>query len=261
MAMEDYMWYFEKKQISPGIKKQESIKLIHASEQQLIKFHDHARSMLTNDDKNKQGRLHVLSKVKDERSLCNVELFLRHLERVKGMTRYTLLDEIFDIVKTYDYSKYNVKDLQIIDNCADYCKIPVNKLIDGCTNSLGIFQDKHVTTNFMLRIGVWLKKEDYVELDEMYPEKTLDEKFIIKFNLPSNIRIKINPKGLSYKQFKAIMSLNKTQYHDMTDEQLLTLRNRVLFDLENMINKQVSFWNKKILELREVADYKNFNLT
>lgn len=129
MGVEDYIWRTEKQKIAEGIRKQEQVKLIYVDEDKLKSFYKHAKSMLYNENGEKPGRCIVLKRIKNQRLNCNIELFLRYLENNIKLTRYSLLEDIFETIRSTDYSKYTVKDLRIMDNCKDFCNIPDRKSV------------------------------------------------------------------------------------------------------------------------------------
>ena len=74
-----------------GQLKQEEKRLIDCTEQELRNFYNHCESMLYNDSKEYPGRYVLLDIIDDQRTRCNVELFLRWLEQEKGIQRFTFL--------------------------------------------------------------------------------------------------------------------------------------------------------------------------
>jgi 3-hydroxyacyl-CoA dehydrogenase len=55
-----------------------------------------------------------------------------------------------------------------------------------------------------------------------------------------------------------MLQLKNKKYSDMTTEQLLALRNRILFNLENEVKHHVRQWEARIEQIDEVLKYKGF---
>ena len=60
---------------------------------------------------------------------------------------------------------------------------------------------------------------------------------------------------------KTLMVMMKNRkYSEMTTEQLKTLRNRILFNLENEVNHHITQWQIRIDQILLVAKMRNLNL-
>jgi hypothetical protein len=50
------------------------------------------------------------------------------------------------------------------------------------------------------------------------------------------------------------------KYMDLTTVQLETLRNRILFDLEETVKNHIAAWERRMAEIEMVAEFKGFKL-
>ena len=57
-----------------------------------------------------------------------------------------------------------------------------------------------------------------------------------------------------------MLTLRSKKYSDLTTDQLLTLRNKVLFRFEDEIDYHISQWEERIRQLKIVAAEKKINL-
>ena len=135
--------------------------------------------------------------------------------------------------------------------------------MDGCLDKLGIFKKKHLTKTFILRQGIWLTSSESKELEERNPDGTLRNRLDIvkeKFNLRDK-NLYLNPKGLNYTQMRSMLNIKfNKKYIDLTTAQLETLRNKVLFNLEETVQKHISSWELRMEQIEKVAEYKGFKL-
>jgi hypothetical protein len=57
-----------------------------------------------------------------------------------------------------------------------------------------------------------------------------------------------------------MLTLRSKKYSDLTTDQLLTLRNKVLFRFEDEIDYHISQWEERIRQLKIIAAEKKINL-
>ena len=57
-----------------------------------------------------------------------------------------------------------------------------------------------------------------------------------------------------------MLTLKSKKYSDLTTDQLLTLRNKVLYRFSDEIDYHISQWEEKIEQLEKVANLKGFSL-
>lgn len=257
---------------------QSSIRMIDASPEQLKDWYKHCQSMLYSEDKRNPGRFVLREIVSEQRSKCNTELYLRWLEN-KYLTdtpevrqcypRYLYVQDINDflrhnpdVVKKEDYKTTSIR---AITNGVPYefRDVTVENVIDGCLDRLGIFSREHISLRFITKLGVWFTDKEMNELTEKDKDgKTRNRIDVIKerHNLKSEVILKPNSKGLKYSELRAMLNLRTKKYSELTNEQLVVLRNKVLFRFEEEIDYHISQWEEIIRQLELVANSKGFSL-
>ena len=274
--IKSFIWKGPKQEIA-GMKMQKEIKLVDATPDQLRSFYAHCISMLYSNDKTNPGRLVLKDLVNDQIEKCNTELFLRWMENkympnpnrsiyprcliIKDIRK--LLDNNSDTLpkETWDDTAISA----IMDNVPEeFRDVTIKNVLDGCLDKLGIFDKRHLYFNFITKLGVWFTPAELADLtvkDEA-TGKNRDRIEVIKerLRLGSNINIKINNKGLTFTEFRAMLTLKSKKYSDLTTDQLLALRNKVLFRFEDEIDYHISQWKNRMKQLELVANSKNFSI-
>jgi hypothetical protein len=272
--LETYTWKGEKKKFG-GEVFQESIRLIDASEEQINEFYQHCKLMLYNDSKQHPGRYPLLTIIQDQIQKCGVELFLRNLES-KGLTRFTFMSTIRDFLNDNRQAYNDLKDYNdenrlgpvtvefVAHGVSDeFRKLPLDLIMDGCLDRLGRMNKQHITLTFILKQGVWfttIESKDLTEIDEN--NKTKNKLDVVKerLGLRPDTDIFITPKGLTYSQLRAMINLTSKKYTELTTEQLQTLRNRILFALEDQVKLHILQWERRMKQLHEVAHCKSYTI-
>ena len=77
-----------------------------------------------------------------------------------------------------------------------------------------------------------------------------------RHNLRPNVNLRPNFKGLTYTELRAMLNLKTKKYSDLSTDQLLVLRDKVLFRFEEEIDFHISQWEERIRQLEEVAQAK-----
>jgi len=259
-----YVWKFPKVRIGDNFTQNE-VRLVDCTEGDLQKFHSHIQSMLFSQDRSNLGRVSLFKEIQQQRLHCGVELYLRYSETL-GSSRTAILDAIRGSIKNNNISSTDVKYLllsDLINVDREYRNLPIELIMDGCLDKLGRFDRRHITLSFILKQGIWFSKEenkDLTETDEAGLEK--DKKSVIRerLNLSSSVDLILTPTGLTYTQFRALITLKSKKYSELTTDQLNILRKRILYTLEEDVKKHIDFWNKKEIELQKVAESKGFTL-
>lgn len=247
-----------KKYKENGETKQEEIRLMDCTVEQLNEFLKHCDSMLYSTNKKNPGRYQLLEIIKEQRNKCNTELFLRWLDTNNGFNKYTFLITLREFLNNNPHIDPKKETIGIaVGNCPkEFIDIPIDMVLDGCMDSLGLFDKRHITLTFLLNLGVWFTPE---ELKKMNKEKVTNKEDYIKKHLGINPRedIKINPKGLSLSQMCSMVTLRTKKYSDLTTLQLETLRNKVLFSLEHVVNIHIKQWESRKEQINKVLEIKN----
>ena len=247
---------------------QEEIQLVNASNAQLQSFYNYCNTMLYNSSKEYPGRHLVLAAIDDQFNRCDAELCLRKLESREEykVPRYKLNKEIQEILKQNPDA--NTKDLVFgdISNVEEeFADIPLNLIIEGCIDQLGIFDRKYLKLSFILKHGVWLTQQEINDLTLTEGDLASQGKTIIsvikeRLNIHNNIELKINTKGLSFTQLRAMLQLKNKKYSELTTDQLKTLRNRILFNLKHEVSIHIAQWENRKKQLELVAKERGLTL-
>lgn len=272
-SIESFVWKGEKKHVNKKII-QDEIKLVDASPEQLQSFYNHCKTMLYNKDRKNPGRYTLLNIIKEQRINCNAELFLRYLatgDPANGIKPYPRFS-YFQALKTFlDNNKevlpknvWSTTPITVItETPAEFSEITIDQVYRACLDSLGVFQRKHLTNNFIAKMGLWFtptEMSDLVEKDNN--GKTINRLTVVRtrLDLKNNIHLKIDPNGLSYKEFRAMINLQSKKYSELTKDQLMILRDKILFKLEEEIEFHISQWEERMDQIKKVAKAKEITL-
>lgn len=274
----DFVWKGEK--VKQGDKIiQESEKLIDMTPERLNQCYEHCKKMLYSEDPKHLGRYNVLKEINSQINKCNVELFLRYCENaylrrenVRPTTRVNLMVSIKSFIANseeeavekgveLDWDTISISHL-MNDLPPEFNDITINDVLEGCMDTLGAFDKQHLTLTFITRMGLWFTKAEEKELKgetNSHVERLRIAKE--RLHLPKELFLKFSDKGLSYHEMRAIIVLPKKQkYSDMTTEQLLVLRNKVLLRFSKQVDGHIYNWKKLIKQIEQVAKYKEIKL-
>lgn len=261
----NFVWKGRKVEVD-GQLVQEEKRLIDCSSGDLLRFYEHCESMLYNDSKEFPGRYILLHIIEDQRNRCNVELFLRWLEQEKGMPRFTFLSSLrmfLDNNKEIDTKETFISEA-VMGNCpGEFAKLPIDSVLEGCLDKLGKFNKQHITLTFILKQGLWFTQEESKDLTEKCLDGTFREKADVvreRLGLKPTANLYMTPKGLSFAQLRAMVNLKSKKYSELTTPQLETLRNRVLFSLEDEVKFHISQWEARKAQIKLVCEAKGFTL-
>jgi len=215
--------------------------------------------MLFNKDIQNPGRYLVLDIIADQRERCGTELFLRFIEQEHNLGRFSLtslINNFLTLNKETLKDKKPVLKLAFSNMPEEFQNIHLSLLMDGCLDRLGVFNKKHITRTFILKQGIWLtpaESKDLIELDEYgHP---IDRIVIIRerLNIKEIEKLYLNAKGLNYTQMRAMLNIKPNKkYADLTTLQLETLRNRILFNLEETVKEHITAWERRMEEIEMV---------
>lgn len=242
---------------------QTEVKMVDCTVDELKEFLKHCESMLYNENKDNPGRYVLLDIIAEQRTKCNVELFLRWLKDEKEMPRYAFLTSLREVLNNNPH--IDPKDIsigQIVGECpVEYQYLPANLVIDGCLDMLGKFVKSHLTLSFFLKQGIWFSAEESKAIMKEGVTDKLEyaKKYLDLPNIDENA-LKISSKGLSLAQMNAMIVLRSKKYSELTTLQLETLRNRILFSLENEVKFHIIQWKERIRQLTLVLQSKGVNI-
>jgi len=265
----NYIWKGKKEKDASGNFTQEIVALADATEEQLRRFYQHCISMLYNQDRQNPGRRPLLDIVQSQKDRCGVELYLRESES-QNISRYSILENIkktimFSGITNDQVKKYTLKDF--IKVSSQFEDLPIKLVQEGCMQRLGKFDKSHITLTFILKQGLKINEEeeqDLIEYDLDDRGNRIKRNYIEvireRLNIVDHMRVKLDAKGLSYTQLRAMMTLKSRYYNELTTEQLRTLRNIILFALEDDIMFHIQQWEERVTQIKEVAEFKGITL-
>lgn len=257
---------------------QEEIRLVDADFNQLQHFYNHCMEMLHNKDSKYPGRVTLLDIVQDQIQRCRAELLVRWLRSEKQYTATNCLEDLKtiisnnkeeltqEVIKTYPISGI-MNGLPI-----EFERVPISLVMDACLDSLGIFDNSHLTLNFIVKMGLWFTPQEMQKpvseggLYKKDPEtgKAVNrlEMVVKELRLNPSISLRIDENtGLSYAQFRSMCKLKRDKYANLTSDQLKLLSNKVLYRFQNQCEMQAKQWEDKITEIKKVADSKGWDVT
>ena len=273
--LESYVW----KGPRNSDRKQESIKMMDASPEQLKEWYKHCNSMLYSNDKKYPGRYVLKDIIDEQRRKCNAELCLRWLENKylvnypeprNSYPRWLFLQDISDFFRNNEdlYPKDQFKTTPIrvaISNNIpmEFRDVSIADIIDGCIDKLGIFSREHISLRFITKMGVWLTDKEMNELTEKDKDGKVRNRIEVikeRHNLKSVVNLRSNSKGLKYSELRAMLNLKTKKYSELTTDQLLVLRDKVLFRFEEEIDWHISQWEDLIDKIEQVAEARQIEL-
>jgi hypothetical protein len=272
--IKSFIWKGEKKRVNKKIV-QDEIKLIDATPEQLKTFYQHCKTMLYNKDKKKPGRYPLLDIIKEQRENCNAELYLHYLEEGDTENNYKPIPRFsyFQSLNTFlDNNKeaipretWATTPITIVSKTpVEFSKLTIDRVYKACLDSLGIFNKKHLTLNFITSMGLWFTPQELKDLTEKDANgENLNRLDVVKMRLGLDPKIKlhINQSGLSYKEFRSMINLGNKKYSELSKDQLTILRNKVLFRLEEEVRFHITQWETRMKQIEKVAEFKKINLS
>ena len=277
---EDLSTYVWKGPRENGKRSQESVRMIDASEEQLREWYNHCQSMLYSNNKKFPGRYVLCDIINEQRDNCNTELYLRWLEN-KYLTdipeprspyaRFLYWQDLLTLLKnnedTVPKDKYDEIPIGVIplgiDVPSEFRDITISQVRSGCLDTLGVFSREHISLRFITKLGVWLTDKEMNELTEKDKDGNVKNRIDVikeRHNLKSVITLKPNPKGLKYSELRAMLNLKTKKYSDLTNDQLVVLRDKVLFRFAEEIEFHAAQWEERKRQLEAVANSKGFSL-
>ena len=254
---------------------QEEIRLMDATPEQLNKFYKHCNSMLNSTDKLNPGRKVLLGIINEQREKCNVELFLRKLETGaicadgKGYPRYLYLQDLRAFIDSHK-DQFPTNELKNISFAActkglprEFERISIDSVLSACLDTLGYFDNKHITFSFILNLGIYLTPAEMKEFTEKDKDGNTRSKLEIvkeRLNINPTVRLTVKPSGLNFTELRAMIGLRPKKYSELTTDQLSTLRNKVLFRLENEVMFHIEQWEERIRQIELVAQSRGITL-
>lgn len=252
-----FIWKGQKVKNSNGDFEQTEKRLVDCSIDELKSFYRHCESMLYNTSKDNPGRYALLDIIEEQRLKCNAELFLRWLAEEKGIPKFSFLSSVDEFLKNNpSVDRVNGSITEAVGGCPpEFQNLTIGIVLDACLDALGKFSKQHITLAFLLKQGVWASEEERERLNAEKIKLTPD--YIREYlDLKPTANIRVNSKGLSLAQMKAMISLKSKKYSEMSTIQLKTLRNRILFSLENDVRFHIQQWESRERQIKMVLESK-----
>lgn len=266
--VKSFVWRGEKIEVN-GQLIQDEHRMIDCSVDELRGFLNHCNMMLHNSDKSQPGRYMLLDIIEEQRDKCNTELYLRYLEKELKYPRFLYrndLDKAVEINKD-QLTKESLKEypIETLTNGLplEFAKIPIKLVLDGCVDALGKFNNQHITLTFILKRGLWFTPQEMKDLTEKDVDGNIRNRLDVvreRLGLRPNSKLYVNSRGLTYNQLRAMINLRSKRYAELTTEQLTALRDKVLFLLEEEVKYHIEQWEKRISQIKEVAEYNEYTL-
>lgn len=266
LNLTEFIWKGPKEKIGTEII-QTSMRLVDASYEQLLSFHKYCDVMLNNTDKDKPGRKPLLGIIADQRQRCNAQLFLRWMNQECQISSIRLLESIRNFKDRNRDIIEKMSELESQDITEglpiEFIGIPVSLIEDACLERLGRFNKQHITLSFIIKQGLWFTQQEIKELNIKDENgETVDRLKTVSdlLGLKPDIKLHISPRGLTYAQFRAMIQLKSKKYSELTSEQLKTLRDRILFSLEENVRFHIVQWEQRKHQIEVVAESKRWEL-
>lgn len=224
---------------------------------------NHVTDMLYNKHPYRPGKLVIRENIQKAYNNCNAELLLRYILYDCNIDRLKTNKDLTDFILN-NRIDYNETVSSLFDGLpVIFEKVTVNNLLNACFDKLDVLNTKMISSNFILSQGIWLTNDEKKDLTEYDSEgnmrKWLD---VVKERLfLPNIRLRIDQKGLSYAEFRALIQLGDSpKFSALPTTTLKLLRDKIFLLLDNDLNYHIDKWNTIKDQILKVAEYKNINL-
>lgn len=257
---------------------QEEIRLVDADYNQLRRYYKHCEEMLYNKDNKNPGRITLLSIVDDQIKRCRAELLIRWLRSEKQYTTNNCLEDLRAVISNNKetLNKDTIKTYPIGDLMnglpIEFERVPISLVMDACLDSLGIYDNSHLTLNFVVKMGLWFTQQEMQKpvndggLYKKDPEtgKAVNRLEVVRkvLGLNPSIILRIdNNTGLSFADFRSMCKLKRDKYANLTSDQLKLLSNKILYRFQDQCEAQAQQWKDKMSEIVKVAESKGWDVT
>lgn len=243
-------------------------KLVEMPYEDLQRAYNHTTDMLWNTVPSSIGKTKVKLNIKKAVIACNAELLLRYLLKEMPIDAFKTNWDIINYIKARKEAD-NLKNTDSVSTLFTglsnvYSNVTIDDLMDACFDKLECINRKMISDKFILSQGIWLTKEEKEELTEIDEETNERRSFmdVIKERLfLNNVRLRVDPKGFSYAEFRALIKMAPmTKISSLPSKTLEILRDKVLLLLDAETDKQIARWTNLMQQIEEVADYKHFML-
>lgn len=224
--------------------------------------------MLYNSSKSTPGKYNIRVNINKIWDSCNAELFVRwilHECETPLKTKKDILDHINTHRSQYK-GDITTQPITILFNGLDpiYETVTINKLMDACFDRLDILNRKLISDKFIISQGIWLTKEEKLELRELNENGQLRNYLDVikeRLSLDPECPLRKNHAGLTYAEFRALVQLdNMPKISLLPTITLKVLRDKVLLLLDNDLNYHINKWHTLLDNISKVADARSITL-
>ena len=271
--VKNFVWKGEKKLVN-GEFVQDEIQMMDATQEQLQNMYNRCVIMLDNPSPKNPGRNVLIKQIGEQVENCNAELFLRYIEKgnpdkgIKPIPRFSyfqslkaFLDNNEEAIPRETWSKEYITRITNVPE--DFSKLTIEKVYCACIDSLGSFDKKHLTSNFITSLGLWFTDKELLDLTEHNEKGELINRLKVvktRLNLKPYVKLHIKNGGLTYREFRAMMTLSNKKYSELTTDQLMILRNTILHKLEAKVRDHAKQWNERIQQILKVCETRNITI-
>lgn len=269
-----FIWKGEKVRTKDSFSQPE-VKMMDATPKQLQNFYNRCAIMLYNPSKKNPGREVLIKEIDDQIENCNAELFLRCIEKgnpetgIKPIPRFSyfqslkeFLDNNEDAIPRKMYKEVG-SITRITKVAEEFSRLSIDKVYCACIDSLGFFKKKHITGNFLCKLGLWFTNKEMVDLTEHDSNgKVVNRLKVVKtrLNLKPWMNLHLDSNGLTYKEFRAMVTLKNCKYSEMTTDQLYILRTTILNKLRNTVKDHSDQWKERMAQILKVCQIRNISI-
>ena len=243
------------------------IRLLDMSAEELQKVYNHATDMLYNTNKYTPGKLQVKKNIRVLIAHCNAELLKRFILHECNVD---ILKSPIEIVQFIRDSKKtnNLSDTDSVTTLFNHLpkefeSVTIDLLLSACLDQLEIINRKMISDNFILSQGIWLteaEKTDLTEFDKDGQIRPWMEVIKERLILP-NIKLRFDPKGFSYAEFRALIHLSPLpKISTLPTDTLRLLRDKVFLLLDADTDYHINKWEIIKSNIEQVAEYKKITL-
>ena len=246
----------------------EEVRLMDMDATELNRAYKHVHEMLYNDDKYVPGKYQTKINMQRLINQCNAELFKRYLIYECNIEALKTPMQIVTLIREYK-KQNNLTDSDPVSTLFDHLpqefeSVTYGDLIAACLDQLEVINRKMISQHFILSKGIWLTESEKEELSERDDEgKKRPWLDVVKERclMPSEVKLRIDPRGFSYSEFRALIHLAPLpKISGLSSDTLRLMRDKVFPMLSEDTDWHIKRWTGIAKQIEEVANYKGIEL-